>query len=111
MIVNLTPHSVKIVDPLGGPSLEIPSSGKFARVATEEVPVGSVLFAETPITVLKTQYGEVVDLPAPSTGVYYIVSMLTRLALPHRLDLLSPARLVRDTEGRVVECQAFEANG
>ena len=55
-------------------------------------------------------YGKVSNLPEPKDGVLYIVSAAVRTALPERNDLASPAHLVRDEEGRIIGCLAFEIN-
>jgi hypothetical protein len=35
---------------------------------------------------------------------------MVRMALPQRRDLLSPANIVRDTQGNILACRMFESN-
>jgi len=101
-IVNMTPHAITVVghDP-------IPPSGDVARVSVTDTPAGYI--GDYPVSVQET--GEVEGLPDPVPGVYYIVSTMVRLALPDRLDLLSPGQLVRDDAGRPIGCQTLNRNG
>lgn len=109
-IVNLTPHDVVIFDDKGEVIKTYPKSGKVARIQDsvtikgdiDGVPVGSIT------------YGDAIDLPKPQDGVYYIVSLVVRQALPHRKDLISPdtspAGVVRDDQGRILGTTRFIAN-
>ncbi|MEM2991102.1 MAG: hypothetical protein QXQ02_07975, partial [Halobacteria archaeon] len=59
------------------------------------------------IPVVKTTYGEVLDLPEPEPGVFYIVSGVVLSAVgDSRQDLLAPdtgpASVVRDGDGKIV---------
>ena len=111
-LVNLTPHSVTITT-AGGRSLEVPASGQVARVATREVEDESFeIWAgpNTPVLLITQEFGEVVGLPAPEEGKFFIVSALVRAACPGRYDLGSPADLVRDEAGRIIGCRALEVN-
>lgn len=98
--VNLTPHPITI----GG--LIIPPSGTVARVSVAHDDAGT----HEGIPLVRGTYGEVSGLPAPQAGVLCIVSALVRCALPHRTDLASPAKLVRDEQGRITGCEALEVN-
>src|SRR5690606_9819063 len=109
-LVNLTPHDVVIYNAKGEVIKTYPKSGKVARIQDEVtikgdidgVPVGSIT------------YGEAIDLPEPQDGVYYIVSLVVRQALPHRKDLISPdtspAGVVRDEQGRILGTTRFISN-
>jgi hypothetical protein len=101
-LVNLTPHSVTIHAP-NGAVVTLPPSEGIARVATEATQVGTV----DGFPVYREEYGEVTGLPEPQEGTHYIVSALVRAASPDRGDLLSPGRLVRDDQGRVIGCEGF----
>jgi len=108
-LVNLTPHEVVIhLDDPPGYRLKIPPSGKVARVSVTLRRIGSIDGVPTVVGV----YGPVVDLPDkdPSNSVNYIVSAMVRNALPARLDLVSPADFVRDSEGKIIGCKALEIN-
>jgi hypothetical protein len=100
MIINCTPHAINL------PGREIKPSGQVARVSVDLVDAGQ--FDSVPL--VHGEYGQVTDLPAPSEGVLYIVSNLVRAACPDRLDLASPARLVRDNHGRIIGCEALEVS-
>lgn len=105
-IVNLTPHTVNIVTADGAP-LTVAPSGQVARVSQSLRQVGQW----DSIPLVQGTFGEVVGLPPQEDGVLLIVSALVRAALPARVDLASPAELVRDAEGRVIGCRALEVNG
>ena len=113
-IINLTPHAVT----LGG--VTIPSVG-VARVATTETVVGHIyqgcpIHTEDPqcgcsgleLPIVRQTLGEVDGLPAAEAGTMIIVSRMVCAALPSRTDLVCPARLERDAEGRITGCQAVE---
>ena len=99
-IVNLTPHPINIGE------RNIPPCGKVARVAVVHDDAGT----HDGVALVRGTYGEVTGLPTPQAGALYIVSSLVRCALPHRTDLASPTKLVRDEQGRIVGCAALEVN-
>lgn len=95
--VNLTPHTVNIVD---GPSF--PASGQVVRCST-------VNLSETVvdgIRLVQQALGPVEWLPEPEPGTFYIVSAMAREAAESlgRVDFLSPGQLVRDSEGVITGC-------
>ena len=113
-IINLTPHIVT----LGG--VTIPSVG-VARVATTEEVVGHLyqgcpVHVDDPecgcsgleVPIIRQTLGQVDGLPAAKAGTMIIVSRLVCAAMPSRTDLVCPARLTRDAEGRITGCQAVE---
>lgn len=102
MIVNCTPHTVLLLPDAGTPRT-FPASGVCPRVTVDEAVVSTF----DGVDIVCNKYGEVKDLPAPKEGVIYIVSSLVMTACPDRTDLVCPARLVRDTEGRIVGCKAL----
>ena len=106
-LINLTPHDV-VLYRADGTRETIPPSGTVARVTQETTRVGSV----AGVPVVTTRPGPVTGLPdfEADDGAGYIVSALVRLALPDRIDLFSPADLVRDAAGNVVGCRALEGN-
>ena len=111
MLVNLTPHSVHL-HPEGGDPIVIPPSGVVARVAQERRVVGRVPvgIGSTDCEIGVSDFGKIVDLPSPQPGTWYIVSALVLAAAPARDDLLVPSRTLRDGEGRIVGCAAFDTN-
>ena len=111
MIVNLTPHAVNIGVDTYSPS------GRIARVNQVTTPAGSF----EGVALISAQYGEtyVTDAdgcrsPLPTAAAdqctVYIVSSMVRMANPSRIDLASPAKLIRDDKGRIVGCNALEVN-
>lgn len=128
--VNFTPHEVTILG--AGEPVVIPANGQVARVAQTLTEVGTV----GGLRVVRSTFGAVVGLPAatPVCGhcgsagcimlsgaesicggewvepTRYIVSAMVRLAVPERRDVYSPADFVRDAAGKIVGCQAMEAN-
>jgi hypothetical protein len=104
-LVNLTPHPVTLV--VDGAEVTVPASGRVARVATTEVEIGEVVVDGLRVPLVAQAYGDVENLPDPAPGVLYVVSALVAQAVPGRTDLVSPARLVRDDQGRVVGAGAL----
>lgn len=102
-IVNLTPHPIRLV--ANGIEHRIPSSG-VARVAVSDIEVGEA----DGIPLFRQEYGDVVGLPDPTPHTLYIVSAVVRAALPQRGDLVSPARLIRDENGRVIGAGGLATN-
>lgn len=99
-IINLTPDTLNVLGRVISPS------GMVARVS--EVSVHARDHAG-----VRLEYswpGEVIDLPAPCPGTLYIVSDTVRTAVPHRSDVASPGKLVRDDEGRVLGCASLVMN-
>ena len=109
-LINLTPHEVNLHLPAGR-ALTIPSSGEVARVATTPAEAGELWAGRcNPVPLITQTFGEVVNLPDPKDGDFFIVSALVRAACPNRYDLGSPAELVRDDAGRIIGCRALEVN-
>lgn len=92
---NCTPHVVKII---GDKSLKIEPCGIVPRVKVEEKLVSDLFGFE----INKVEYGEVEDLPEEEEGVYLIVDVLVKLALPERKDLFSPGDPIWDQWGEVL---------
>jgi hypothetical protein len=82
MIVNLTPHLIRIAR--GNDILELPSAG-LARVTSTEIKVGE----HDGIPLVKTKFSEVVGLPAPTPGTIFVVSAIVA-AHANRDDVVSP---------------------
>lgn len=99
-VVNLTPHAVTVA------GNTYPPSGSVARCSELSVHV------ETwdGIPLYHTSYGAPEGVPDAVDGILYIVSALVRVAAPHRRDLASPGRLVRDAAGNVTGCEGLIVN-
>jgi hypothetical protein len=107
MIFNLCPHTIHLFE---GDLIKysFKPSGVIARC--EEITSPIYILDEDRIPVVNKSYGEVKDLPEEREGIYYIVSMMVRNALPDRMDLLSPGDMVRDAEGKILGCKNFVQN-
>ena len=109
-IINLTPHDVNVVGNDNSVAITIPASGNVARCCQTIDIIDSITLDSVDILISSSSYGEVVDLPAPKPGYYYIVSRLVMSACPDRQDLLVPNDLVRDEAGRVIGCRSLANN-
>ena len=109
MLVNLTPHMVRVFSPSGKLLLTIPPSGTVARLKNRD---GQELILPGGVRLIKTHFGDPEGLPDPEPGVFFIVSSMTRLSpqCVTRDDLISPRDLVRDTKGNVIGCKSFDWN-
>lgn len=111
-VVNLTPHDVVIYNDEGEIIKTYPKTEeeKVARIQDSITITGEI----DGVPVGEITYGAPIDLPEPQDGVYYIVSLVVRQALPHRKDLLSPdtspAGVVRDEQGRILGTTRFISN-
>lgn len=117
-ILNLTPHPIDFLA-----TGEVDSMLTFSPfVGKDDCPrvsrdLENYMDAEIPhegghycVPLVRGTYGEVTNLPEPRWGTYLIVSALVRLACPERKDLISPADVARDENGRVLYCRSFETN-
>lgn len=95
--VNLTPHSVTLVE--GDTTTTLTSSG-LARVASiPGQPIGGILYSAP-------AFGEVEGLPDPQPGTLYIVSALVAGRCVGRADVFSPGTgpndgAIRDEKGLI----------
>jgi hypothetical protein len=102
MIKNMTPHDVNIVGLDGAVKKTYPSDG-LIRLSTKTVEVGE----DDGVLLTRTEFGEPEGLPELVPGTYLIVSQLVKSALPERTDLVVPAEMVRDENGRIVGCRSL----
>lgn len=103
-VVNLTPHAVTVLDANDNVVEVHEVSGQSARLAVEFSASGTV-GAATPCGSLR--YGAVTGLPDPVPGRVVLVSVLVKLACPHRSDLAIVADEVRDPSGRILGCRGL----
>jgi len=105
--VNLTDHEVRL-----GDGLVVPSADRPARVLNSRRQDGSVVLEQSeeviPIYRFEPQ-GQIVGLPEPRPGVFYIVSPIVRRELTQRgldrPDVFSPYAIEsRSARGRSVPC-------
>lgn len=100
MIVNLTPHTIKLND-----GTEYAPSGNVARVSA-----GYSEFDERGICTVT--FGDVSGLPEPEDDTLYVVSGMVAAAVK-RADVVAPAtghpECVRNDKGHIVSVPGFVA--
>lgn len=105
-IRNLTPHAIFIVDEDGN-ALTVFESEGIARAEQKDEPAGEL----NGIPLVKSAFGEPIDLPEPAADTYLIVSLATANAAKATgrttKDLLLTSGVVRDEQGRIIGCKAF----
>lgn len=108
-LINLTPHTIVLFDQNGTEFFNVQPSGTIARIDEETQQTGVFCVEQTDGTtvsipaVVKT-YSDVQNLPDPTPGVVYIVSLLVAQRCPDRKDLWVPdtgSGAVRQ-QGRIV---------
>ena len=105
-VINLTAHSVRfcIVEGKGKRIIEIPPSGKIARLRISSTPLGEVPHEGSNMPVVLSGNNGVINVPEPKEGTIYIVSSVVAKALL-REDVLSPDTtddgVLRDGQGNV----------
>ena len=102
-IINMTPHSVNILDEENKEITTIPASGKLIRLKSKVVKDGEI----KGIPISKTIFGDPEGLPESKAGTYYIVSQLVKSACCDRPDLLVPAEVVRNLNGNIIGCRSL----
>ncbi|HZV49347.1 MAG TPA: hypothetical protein VFD49_06225 [Candidatus Dormibacteraeota bacterium] len=112
VLINLTPHSVDVVDPESGTVVaSLPPEPEPARVEMERERLGTLVVNGVSIPITRNRMGAPSSLPEPAPGRYYIVSRAFAEAVRAnghpRLDLLVPDDPVRDDEGRITGCRGF----
>lgn len=110
-ILNLTPHTVNLMDDADETLLTFVPSGTVARSAQLDEPLPALAVEGIEIKLVRTVFGAPIDLPPAEDGVYLIVSAVLASAAKASgratSDLLIPAGPVRDSEGRIVGCRYF----
>lgn len=102
MIINMTPHDINVIA-VDGEVETIPASGQTVRLKMETASAGS----HDGIPLTETVFGSPEGLPPKTPGTLLIVSQIVKSALPLRRDLVVPAELVRDAEGRIIGCRSL----
>lgn len=109
--VNLTPHTITIVDEAGAPTLTVPPSGQVARAQTTRKTVGEVTVDGVRVPVTAAEFGEVDGLPEPQEGTIYLVSRIVADACPDRDDLYGVDGAIRGEGGTVAGATALTRFG
>ena len=104
-LVNLTPHSITIMDSEEKVVVEIPPSGKILRLEETVVEAGEI----DGIPLVRKVYG-VPELPPREPDTVYVVAPLL-LQYVRRADFVAPdtgpQSVVRDAEGRIIGVKRF----
>jgi hypothetical protein len=100
-LINLTPHSIRLSN---GEVIE--PTGYVSRVNTTQSQVDDI----RGVPILESSMSRTVNIPEEEEGVSYIVPSVVRQMAPRRRDLLSPTKLIRDSNGNVIGCGALERN-
>ena len=121
MIINCTPHDVLIY---GATSCMLQDGRPYIREEGEEHPESLRVYpaAKAParailehklagavdgILIYRWSTEDIVNLPEPKPGTFYIVSKKVAQVCPERKDLIFPGTLVRNESGDVVGCVDF----
>ena len=121
MVINCTPHNINIYTTSDCymrdgflylrddeekfpkpfrtyPAAKEPTRANFAQ-KVEDMADGILVYRWFP--------EEVVNLPDPKPGTFYIVSKMLAQACPERTDLIFPGTVVRDADDHIVGCIDF----
>lgn len=103
--VNLTPHDVTVSS--CGKIKKYVKDGNVARVS-ETV---TLAFTIDDCDISDVVFGDIIGLPAPVKGVYFIVSAMVKEAVKKsgsgRNDCVSPGNLIRNEKCEVIGCKGF----
>ncbi|WP_296813842.1 hypothetical protein [uncultured Megasphaera sp.] len=103
-LVNLTPHTINVLDDDCRPVCDIPVSGlPIPRCSQGQLFAGNI----NGIIITKQIFGAVENLPEPKENTYYVVSRMVAEAMPERGDLLVPGPLVRNADGQPCGCRGL----
>lgn len=102
VIVNLTPHDINLFR--GDELVETVKSSGVARVSVRSEIIGEI----NGYPISKNFYGEIIGLPEPQPGIFYVVSALVaQAAAGRRTDLLVVNDTVRNEKGQIIGCRGF----
>lgn len=106
-LINLTPHTINIINANNEPVAEIEPSGEVARAHVVRNVVGSVAVAGYEIPVIESTMGDVTGLPEHEEETGYVVSRVVAEAVRERDDVFIPDDSVRDEQGRIIGCRSL----
>lgn len=111
-VLNLTAHSVIVLDAAGHVLAAFPPAGPVARIEEQLGAPTDLLTEAGAVPARAVRYAERVHaLPDPEPGTAYLVSRVLAAAM-RRDDLLFPGGEVRDDNGNIIGCRylgRFEA--
>ena len=99
--INLTPHKINLIGQDGN-AITVAPSGTIARCSVKQEEVGEL----NEVTLYKSIYGEVENLPEPKEGNIYIVSSLVAGRV-NRNDVVVPCKFLRDDEGNIIGAEGL----
>lgn len=106
IIKNLTPHTVTVLNEDGSALATFESEG-VARATQTTEKVGNI----EGIPLVRTHFGEPVNLPEAEEGTYLIVSLATANAAREygrtTEDLVLTCEPVRNAEGQIIGCRSL----
>lgn len=107
--INLTPHALQVKSLDGGFITILPDAEGPARVIYDHLPPEQVTIGGSEVAVaVAGPVREIVGLPDPQPDIVFIVAKAVADAAPgSRGDLMSPGRLIRDADGKVVGCDGL----
>lgn len=108
-LVNLTLHTITLLNEAGEIVLVIKASGAVARCEMTKVQLPDLAVGGAKIALFVAHYGDIVGLPEPQPYTYYITSRIVASAAIElgRCDVVSPGELARDERGVVVGCMGL----
>lgn len=106
---NLTPHALNVKTLDGDYITLAPDSRGAARVVYDRLPPEQTRIDGHEVAVaVAGSPREIIGLPEAEEGVVLIVAKAVADAAPaSRGDLMSPGRLLRDSDGRVIGCDGL----
>ena len=107
--INLTPHALQVKSLDGGFITILPDAEGPARVIYDRLPPEQVRIGGSEVAVaVAGPVREIVGLPDPQPDIVFVVAKAVADAAPAgRGDLMSPGRLLRDEDGKVIGCDGL----
>ena len=105
VVINMTPHDVKILDKDNRVVKTYKKSGNLIHF-TSKIVIDDVLSDGTPLS--HTEYSGLENLLEYNHKVFYIVPQLIKFLLPYRTDILVPADVVKDETGIIVGYRSLD---
>lgn len=108
--INLTPHALNVKAASGNfvtilPDAEGPARVIYDQLPPEQIRVGN--FDSFEVAVAGSPR-EIIGLPDPQPNIIFVVAKAVADAAPrHREDLVSPGRLIRDADGKIIGCDGL----
>lgn len=105
-IINLTPHKITVLFS-SNDKLDFLPSGRIARLRYDEEDAGVLDVGDDYQIPITRHTDPVIDnLPEPKPDTFYLVPLVVAQAAK-RVDVLSPAKLIRDPDGYPIGCTGF----